>query len=449
MRYLFTTILTREAEFAGRVGDELVERGHQVSFVSTSRHDVKALGERGFEAVCVLDTIAALPPADLEAEVARIEARYGLPTIRDVYRTDPPCDGKPEAWCLSRTAGYFRALELLIDRIAPDAIVPEVGRETIRTAAHLIGVDRRIPVLFLFHTIFPRPLRLYVDTMHAPIVAPEELRPLSTDEAAELEAFRRSFTAAAEPTRAHRRVSLDPRRMQGLAELVRSKAREDADNEYLRPASLVLQELSGLARANAARLLYDRRDSTRPYVYFPLHVTDDYKIMRLIPHCADQASLVEQVADALPPGYDLVLKEHPLSIGRNQLAFLRRLATAAERAPRRSPREHPPADRRFVGGCRDQLDGRPRGAPLRQAGPDARQAVLCRLRRHARSRFLRARSERPFRSCSASSPIPSGRAGSSTRRCAAATRALRSSSTTRMQTRAAWRPPSTRWAVRS
>jgi hypothetical protein len=54
-------------------------------------------------------------------------------------------------------------------------------------------------------------------------------------------------------------------------------------------------------------------------------VTDDYKIKRVIPHAVDQASLVEQVADALPPGYDVVLKEHPMSVGRNSVSLLRRL----------------------------------------------------------------------------------------------------------------------------
>jgi hypothetical protein len=56
-------------------------------------------------------------------------------------------------------------------------------------------------------------------------------------------------------------------------------------------------------------------------------VTDDYKIKKVIPHCVDQPSIVEQVADALPPGHDLVLKEHPMSVGRNSIALLRRLRT--------------------------------------------------------------------------------------------------------------------------
>src|SRR3712207_7450105 len=44
------------------------------------------------------------------------------------------------------------------------------GSETMRTAAHAVALRREAQVLFLFYTIFPRPLRLYRDTMHAPIV---------------------------------------------------------------------------------------------------------------------------------------------------------------------------------------------------------------------------------------------------------------------------------------
>src|SRR5205823_10221742 len=88
---------------------------------------------------------------------------------------------------------------------------------------------------------------------------------------------------------------------------------------------LLAQNVHERARSRVARAVYQQRRPGRPFVYFPLHVTDDYKIKTVIPHCVDQASIAEQVADALPPGYDLVLKEHPMSIGRNPLSFLRRL----------------------------------------------------------------------------------------------------------------------------
>ena len=99
-------------------------------------------------------------------------------------------------------------------------------------------------------------------------------------------------------------------------------------------------------RARAARPFYDQLDPARPFVYFPLHVTDDYKIKRIIPHCVDQASLVEQIADALPAGHDLVLKEHPMSLGRNSIRAAPAPAPAAERPPRRPVHELARADPR-------------------------------------------------------------------------------------------------------
>jgi hypothetical protein len=180
-------------------------------------------------------------------------------------------------------------------------------------------------VLFLLYTIFPDPLRLYVDTLHAPIVPPEELRELTPDEVEEVEAFRRSFTERAKPIREYRRVPVSLRRARIFAGHVARKRGEDRDNDYLAPGRLLWMNASEWVRARAARPFYDRLHETRPFVYFPLHVTDDYKIKRIIPHCVDQASLVEQVADALPPGIDVVLKEHPMSVGRNSVKLLRRL----------------------------------------------------------------------------------------------------------------------------
>ena len=91
---------------------------------------------------------------------------------------------------------HFRALEAIFDELAPDVVVPEVGSETMRTAAHQIALARGAQVLFLFYTIFPHPLRLYRDTMHAPIVAADELRALTTPSARRSRRFIARFTAA-------------------------------------------------------------------------------------------------------------------------------------------------------------------------------------------------------------------------------------------------------------
>jgi hypothetical protein len=330
MRFLFTTLQTYESDFYGRVGGELVRRGHEVAHVTVSRASARELREKGFEAFCLPDLLAELEePTDLAAERRRIERDYQLPSIREIYRTDWPCDGKSEEWSIQRTVAQLRALERAFDSLRPDVLVPEVGNETIRVASHLIALRRRIPVLFLLYTIFPNPLRLYVDTLHAPIVADDEVRELIPAEREELETFRHSFTERAKPIRQHRRVPIESRRVRLFAEHVARKRRDDRDNEYLRPWRLLAQNARELVRAQVSRPFYDKLDPHRPFVYFPLHVTDDYKIKKIIPHCVDQASIVEQISDALPPGYDLVLKEHPMSVGRNPLSRLARLKRRA------------------------------------------------------------------------------------------------------------------------
>ena len=325
MRFLFTTLQFQETEFYGRVGALLSARGHDVAHVCFSRRGTATLRNRGERAWCLPDEMAKLGKIDVDAEARRIEENYALPSLRAVYRIDWPCAGKPEAWCIERTVRHFMALERIFDETAPDVVVPEVGNETMRQATHRIGVARGIPVLFLFYTLFPNPLRLYVDTLHAPIADPDRLPELHSDRRQEVEDFIARFTARAKPIRDYRVSRVTPSTLGAFARHVAVSSTVDRDNDYLRPARFVTQWARLTATARLARLLYEPVRFERPFVYFPLHVTDDYKIKGVIPHCEDQASLVEQVSDALPPGYDLVLKEHPMSIGRNGLGMLRRL----------------------------------------------------------------------------------------------------------------------------
>jgi hypothetical protein len=264
---------------------------------------------------------------DLGAEVARIERTYEIPSVRDVYRTDPPCAGRDERWCVERTIRHFLALERVFDEVRPELVVPEVGNETIRTAAHVIGLRRRARVLFLVPTIFPRPLRLCENAIDAPIVPREDLPELDPAQRGEVERFIADFARRDEPVCSYRTGRITRSRLRDFARDVAFRVLWERDNDDLRPHANIERYLKEQARAAASRRIYRAMDrGARPFVYFPLHATADYKIRRVLPHCVDQASIIEQVADALPQGYDLVLKEHPLSIGRTPVSLLRRLS---------------------------------------------------------------------------------------------------------------------------
>ena len=323
---MFVTLQFIESDFYGEVGANLGARGHDVAVVTVSRRAAAKLSRRGVRAHCLPDVIAALP-ADppLAEEVQRLESTYETPTLRDVYRTDQPSRGRPEDWSLARTARHFRAIEQVFDREQPDVVVLDVGGEILRTAAHLVALERGVPVLFLLYTLFPRPLRLYRDTLHAPIVTPDELRPLSDAERTEVEAFIAEFIARDRPIRAYRQTPNVRSHWRNLARHIAVKLTQERDNEYLRPGVWTRDIAVEAVRRRAARALYRSPRAGRPFVYFPLHVTEDYKIARVIPHCRDQASIIEQVAGYLPSGYDVVVKEHPMAIGCTSLRTLARL----------------------------------------------------------------------------------------------------------------------------
>jgi hypothetical protein len=326
MRFLFATLQYVESDFYGRVGTELERRGHEIAHVTYSRQAAHRLRHQGSEARCLPDEIeeSAVLPADVELEAARIEREYELPSLRSIYRTDVACLGKDDQWCVERTVGHFVALERIFDEIQPEVLVPEVGNETIRTAAHLIALRRGIPTLFLFYTIFPDPLRLYVDTMQAQIVTPDEQRPLTEEQRAQVEEFIDSFISRDRPIRAYHHPSFAFGRSRIFIRHLLVRALRDRDNDYLRPWRWLGEQLVERARARVVTPLYEEA-SRRPFVYFPLHRVDDYKIQRLVPHLTDQAAVVHQVARALPQGYDLVIKEHPMSLGRNPISLLREL----------------------------------------------------------------------------------------------------------------------------
>ncbi|MGI8632647.1 MAG: hypothetical protein ACR2NA_08900 [Solirubrobacterales bacterium] len=326
MKLLFASIQFDESAFFGRVADSLRAAGHEPHHVTISRRAAGRLSRRGQPARCLPELMGEVAVSDeLAVEARQLERRYAMPSLRDVYLTDPACRGRSERWCIERTVRTFRALETVFDDVEPDLIVPEVGSETFRTAAWLIARARGIPVFFLFFTIFPEPLMIHTDPHLGPIVPEDELRELTDAEQQRLDRWVAEFTAAKRSILPHKVASVTPATLRDFARHVVVSLTVDRDNEYLRPRRFVVNTVVQRARAVTLRRLYEPVPADRPFVYFPLHVTDDFKVKRVTPHCVDQAYLIQQVADALPQGHDLVLKEHPFSIGRNPVGWLRRI----------------------------------------------------------------------------------------------------------------------------
>src|SRR5438105_2586706 len=112
MRFLFVTIQSFESAFYGAVGDAVARSGHDVAHVTYSRRASKPLLSEGRRAESLLDRMRELPTGAEPRQLAdALAARYSLPSIREAYRGDPACDGKPEEACVGRAVAHFQALE--------------------------------------------------------------------------------------------------------------------------------------------------------------------------------------------------------------------------------------------------------------------------------------------------------------------------------------------------
>ena len=57
--------------------------------------------------------------------------------------------------------------------------------------------------------------------------------------------------------------------------------------------------------------LYDAYDASKPFVFFPLHLEPELAILLLAPFDTDQISIVKRLAQSLPVGMYVYVKEHP------------------------------------------------------------------------------------------------------------------------------------------
>ena len=155
----FTTLMTYESEFYGRVGAELSARGHEVTHVTVSRAGGAAAARAGRR--------RALPrrrrrrgrrAGSLADEVRRIE---------DDVRHPPPARRLPRRLGLRRAVGGAGASAARSPTSARSSASSTTSARTSSSprsatrrsaiAAHLIGLARGIPVLFLLLHDLPEP----------------------------------------------------------------------------------------------------------------------------------------------------------------------------------------------------------------------------------------------------------------------------------------------------
>lgn len=70
--------------------------------------------------------------------------------------------------------------------------------------------------------------------------------------------------------------------------------------------------------------IFDRIED-EPFVFFPLHLQPEWSTLVIAQPYRDQITIAERIAEILPYGYSLYVKEHPRMVGNRSLSYYRRL----------------------------------------------------------------------------------------------------------------------------
>lgn len=94
----------------------------------------------------------------------------------------------------------------------------------------------------------------------------------------------------------------------------------------LKPKTLIMQKLKRMkAKRSWRKVAFHKIDPRDKVVFFPIQYTPEASVYIRAPRFRDQAAAVSQVAMALPPGYVLYVKDHPLLKWDRDEAYYRRL----------------------------------------------------------------------------------------------------------------------------
>lgn len=98
------------------------------------------------------------------------------------------------------------------------------------------------------------------------------------------------------------------------------------DYTYIHPVGFLLDSIRRKTRNLIGNDdLYDEYDPSSHFVFFPLHFEPELSLLLLAPFDTDQIGVVRRVAQSLPVGMKLVVKEHPQMVAMRPRWFYKEL----------------------------------------------------------------------------------------------------------------------------
>lgn len=330
---LFAIMAVWEVRFFGEAARRLRdEEGLSVGFITFHEAGDDLLGEMGIDCFSLhklkdryLQDARSVTPAQAGRD-------FGISDLRDVYRHEMLKTNRGDAaWHARKTIAYLRLLDDIVREHDVGCIVQELGGFIAPLSLYHVARRRGIPHVFIEPSIFNRQLLFTLDSLYCELPADVPARTEPDPALLEYLAGLRARGAVVMPHKdRHSFHSMALRKIFSLDNL-RRLARKLYHKYVLRRAEEynaigwhVTHHLQRWVRTKLLSSCYQQPVPGEPYLFYPFHVPLDVQLTVRSPECLDQEGMVARLAEALPPGVMLYVKEHPASIGAHSPARLKR-----------------------------------------------------------------------------------------------------------------------------
>ena len=323
---VFSILALREVEYFGRVSKILKEDGYKVGFVTFHEAGDRLLDKMKIPYLSMQKASRKRTFRFNKARIDEVEKSYGIESIRKTIVHDQAY--KPfltEDEHVSKTLKYLAILDDYFSKNNIRCVIQELGGFIANQTVYYAAKKNKIDHIAIEPSMYSGRIIFNLNSLNS-----ELSDNLNITEQAYAESNRR-----AEEYCSNGFVNIPVKdthhfKDMGFLKLFAGKNFKKLFNkiyykyisrdkeEYDAIYSYVMQNIKKLIRRKFLSPFYSYPNESEKYVYYPLHVPNDFQLFVRSPEFKNQESFIKYLGDTIPFGYKLYVKEHPAAIGANK-----------------------------------------------------------------------------------------------------------------------------------
>lgn len=336
----FATIADRDALFFIKIAKILINKNYSISFLAFHEPTINLIKENGFEVSCITKYLDCSILELDRVKVNEYENQYNIKNIRNLIKHEKLTFGLTgEEELIKKAISYLNGIKKWLLANKPDIVIQELGGFIAPLSLYYVAKSEDIRHIFLEPMMFKGTLGMVENTIDysLPKINAKDLpSQLEVDQVkAYISEYNKNHNIII-PSKDRHHFSdatvskiINLKNLKKITKKIWNKYILHTHQEYDFILNHLKVQICRLINRKLLKKYYFNQNLddkfTNQFLYYPLHVPLDFQLTVRSPEWLNQIQLLEFIADSLPYGIELWIKEHPASIGaysKNELKNL-------------------------------------------------------------------------------------------------------------------------------